>query len=108
MDEPQALNALSAMANDTRLQIVRLLVPLGTEGLAAGKIACKIGISASGLSFHLSALEQAGLVTSTKSARQVIYQADHARLGAVIGYLLNDCCGAHPEICDCTQVSAAP
>lgn len=108
MDQLQALNALSAMANDTRLQIVRLLVPLGTNGLAAGKIACKLGISASGLSFHLSALEQARLITSTKRARQVIYQADHANLGAVIGYLLNDCCGAHPEICACSQSNPMP
>lgn len=106
MDQAQALYALSAMANDTRLRIVRLLVPLGCDGLAAGKIACELGISASGLSFHLSALEQAGLVASTKRSRQVIYRANHPQLGRVIGYLLNDCCGAHPEIYDCSAAKA--
>lgn len=98
MKQTQALQALSAMANATRLEVVRLLVPK-TGGMAAGKIAKTLGISASALSFHLSALEQAGLISSTRQSRQVIYRADNARLGAVIGYLLNDCCSAHPEVC---------
>ena len=102
MNQQQALSALSAMANATRLEIVRLLVPMGSDGMAAGEIAKGIGISASALSFHLSTLEQAGLLTSKRCSRQVFYRADHARLGGVIGYLLNDCCGAHPEVCSCT------
>ncbi|MCP5038811.1 MAG: helix-turn-helix transcriptional regulator [Rhodobacteraceae bacterium] len=106
MDQQQALSALSAMANATRLEIVRLLVPRGNEGLAAGDIATYLGISASALSFHLSALEQAGLIASKKCSRQVFYRADHPRLGAVIGYLLNDCCGAHPEVCTRSQTDA--
>ncbi len=101
MKQDKALQALSALANATRLEIIRLLVPLGREGLAAGEIARRLGISASGLSFHLSALEQAGLLTSQRHSRRVIYRADHARLGSVIGYLLNDCCAAHPEVQGC-------
>ncbi len=99
MEQTQALQALSAMANATRLEIIRLLVPRGTGGLAAGEIATALNISASALSFHLSALEQTGLINSKRAGRQVIYRANNARLGAVIGYLLNDCCGAHPEVC---------
>ena len=102
MDQQQALSALSAMANATRLEIVRLLVPTGSDGMPAGEIAKGIGISASALSFHLSTLEQAGLLASKRCSRQVIYRADHAQIGGVIGYLLNDCCGAHPEVCSRT------
>jgi len=106
MDQQQALSALSAMANATRLEIVRLLVPHGAEGLSAGAIAADLGISASALSFHLSTLEQAGILTSKKCSWQVFYSADYTRLGGVIGYLLNDCCGAHPEVCNCSQPPA--
>lgn len=107
MDQSQALQALSALSHAVRLEIVRLLVPCGGEGLAAGAIATRLDISASALSFHLSALENAGLIRSQKHARQVIYRADHARLGDVIGYLQNDCCGVHPKVCDCTDEAPA-
>ncbi len=98
MKQAEVLQALSALANATRLEIVRLLVPRGSAGLAAGAIAGALGVSASRLSFHLSALEQAGLLRSRKIGRQVIYRADLAHLGGAIGYLLNDCCAAHPEV----------
>ena len=103
MEQAQVLQALSALANATRLEVVRLLVPHGQSGLAAGEIARRLGISASGLSFHLSALEQAGLIASQKVSRQVIYRANHAALGEVIAYLLDDCCAAHPKVRDCCQ-----
>lgn len=108
MEQEQVLQALSALANATRLEIIRLLVPQGQEGLAAGEIAKRLQISASGLSFHLSTLEQAGLLTSQKVSRRVIYRANHAQLGGVIGYLLNDCCAAHPKVQTCcTQTPTA-
>ncbi|WP_348646724.1 winged helix-turn-helix domain-containing protein [Aliiroseovarius sp. F47248L] len=90
------------MAHDTRLEIVRLLVPCGKNGMAAGAIAKAIGVSASGLSFHLAQLEAAGLLTSRKASRHVIYAADCKALGGVIAYLLNDCCARDPDICACT------
>ena len=105
MDQAQALKALSAMAHDTRLEIVRLLVPCRGDGMPAGEIADQLGVSASALSFHLTALEQAGLVTSQRQSRKVIYKANHTCLGDVIGYLLNDCCGAHPEIRSCSHLT---
>lgn len=106
MEQSRVLKSLAAMAHDTRLEIVRLLVPRGEDGLTAGTIAETLGVSASGLSFHLSQLEQAGLLTSRKASRHVIYAANRAALGGVIGYLLNDCCARDPDICACTQSDA--
>lgn len=101
MTRDQALAALSALANATRLELVRLLVGAGPEGLAASDIALRLGISASRLSFHLAALEQAGLVTARRASRNIFYAASMRGLGEVISYLLDDCCAAHPEVCAC-------
>ncbi|WP_413872459.1 ArsR/SmtB family transcription factor [Albidovulum sp.] len=101
MHHDQALAALSALANATRLELVRTLVGAGPEGLAASDIAGRLGISASRLSFHLAALEQAGLVTARRAARNIFYAASAGGLGGVISYLLNDCCAAHPEVSAC-------
>ncbi|MDQ7072183.1 MAG: metalloregulator ArsR/SmtB family transcription factor [Rhodobacterales bacterium] len=104
MDQSLALTALSALANETRLEIVRLLVPEGNCGLSAGEIATHVNATASRLSFHLNILEQAGLIGARREGRFQRYSVNHARLGGVIGYLLNDCCKAHPDICACTTV----
>lgn len=101
MDRLQALDALSALANGTRLDLVRALVAAGPNGMAAGEIARELAVSASRLSFHLTTLEQAGLVTGRRESRHVFYAVDAARLGAIIGYLLNDCCLLHPDVCAC-------
>lgn len=100
MKQSKVLEALSALSHETRLDIVRLLVPHSKDGLPAGEIGRQVDVTASRLSFHLSALEQAGLLTSERQSRNVIYRLDHKRLGRIFGYLLNDCCGAHPTICD--------
>ncbi len=92
MDQTQALSALSALGQETRLQIVRLLVPCGTEGLSAGEIGLRVNCAASRLSFHLSALEQAGLIAARRDGRRMIYSAERRQLGGLIDYLLNDCC----------------
>jgi ArsR family transcriptional regulator len=107
MEQSLALNALSAMAHETRLEIVRLLVPMGPAGLTAGEIAEQVQASASRLSFHLSALEQAGLVTAERDGRFQRYRVNYAQLGGVIGYLLNDCCAAHPDVCACATTKPA-
>ncbi len=98
MDRGKALAALSALAHGARLDLIRLLVSKGDEGLSAGEIARELGLSSSRLSFHLSAMEQAGLLTSRRVARNVFYAVDAAGLGATIGWLLNDCCMDHPEV----------
>ena len=98
MDRSKALAALSALAHETRLDLIRLLTPQGNEGMAAGQIAETLGIAAPRLSFHLSALEQAGLLRSRKVARNVFYSVDARGIGATIAYVLNHCCCDHPEV----------
>lgn len=106
MERSKVLAALSALASEARLDLVRLLVPLGAEGMAAGDIGRALGLSASRLSFHLSALEQAGLISSRRVSRNVIYSADLAGIGGAISYLLADCCMDHPEVLACCGASA--
>lgn len=97
----QTLRAFSALSHGDRLDLIRLLVPEGRDGLAAGEIARRLGLSASRLSFHLAQLEQAGLLRARRVARNVFYAVDPAGLGAAISHLLNDCCGEHPEVIAC-------
>lgn len=98
MDRGKVLAALSAMAHDTRLDLIRLLVRQGPAGMPAGQIAQALGLPAPRLSFHLSALEQAGLIRSRRVARNVIYTVETGTIGRTIGYLLADCCCDHPEV----------
>lgn len=108
MDRSTVLAALSAMAHETRLDLIRLLVRQGRAGMPAGQIAQALNLPAPRLSFHLSALEQAGLVRSRRVARNVFYSADTNRIGRTIGYLLADCCCDHPEVhAACTIVQPA-
>ena len=105
MDQSKALAALSALANETRLDLIRRLIAHGDKGFCAGRIAEDLGISASRLSFHLSALEQAGLVTARRESRHIFYSVDPAGLGALIAYLLNDCCQADPKVSACCEAA---
>lgn len=98
MDRSKALAALSALAHETRLDLIRLLTPCGDAGMAAGQIAEALGLSAPRLSFHLSALEQAGLLRSRKVARNVFYSVDAHGIGSTISYVLNDCCCDSPAV----------
>jgi ArsR family transcriptional regulator, arsenate/arsenite/antimonite-responsive transcriptional repressor len=101
MEQSKVLTALSALAHEARLDLVRLLMPQGDHGLTAGEIARTLGHSASRLSFHLAALEQAGLIRSRKVARNVFYAIDPAGMGGTLAYLMNDCCRAHPGVMAC-------
>ena len=103
MQKGQALSALAALANDQRLDLVRMLMPLGEDGLSAGDIARSLGLSASRLSFHLSQMEQAGLIRSRRQARNVIYSVDAEGIGRTIGYLLNDCCRGDAKVRACCR-----
>jgi ArsR family transcriptional regulator, arsenate/arsenite/antimonite-responsive transcriptional repressor len=98
MDRSKALAALSALAHETRLDLIRLLTPQGHDGMAAGQIAERLGIAGPRLSFHLSALEQAGLLRSRKVARHIFYSVDARGIGSTISFVLNDCCCDHPEV----------
>jgi len=99
MESRDAIAAFAAIAQDTRLAVLRLLIGEGPSGLAAGTIAEHLGVPQSTLSFHLSQLERAGLVRSTRQARNVIYAADFDGVRRLVDFLTEDCCRGHPEIC---------
>lgn len=96
MDTSAVLTALSAIAQESRLAIFRLLVQTGPEGMAATRIAEQLGIAPSSLSFHLKELTHARLITSRSEGRFVIYAANVAVMNGVIGYLTENCCGGAP------------
>jgi ArsR family transcriptional regulator, arsenate/arsenite/antimonite-responsive transcriptional repressor len=99
MKQSQALLSFAALSQDTRLEILRLLVRAGPEGMAAGAVAEEVGVSPSNLSFHLKELERAGLVSARREARSIFYSADYAALRGLIAFLTEDCCGGRREIC---------
>ena len=99
MTEPEALAVFAALAQETRLRILRRLVQAGPEGLPAGGVAVAVGVSASNVSFHLKELERAGLVGSRRAARSIVYSADFSVLSGLLRFLMEDCCGGRPEIC---------
>ncbi|MEM0935930.1 MAG: metalloregulator ArsR/SmtB family transcription factor [Pseudomonadota bacterium] len=106
MTEAQAIAALSAMASQPRLAVLRQLIRAAPEGRSAGDIAAALSASPSRTSFHLSVLSEAGLVDSTRAARHVVYRARLETAGALIGYLLEDCCADRPEIRACCGLSS--
>lgn len=106
MQQGKALDAFAALANSDRLHLLRLLMPVGETGMPAGDIGRHLGLAASRLSFHLSTLEQAGLIRSRKQARNVFYAVNPVGMGQTIAYLLNDCCCNHPEVLACCQPEA--
>ena len=87
-------SALGALAQETRLALFRLLVERGPNGLSAGLIAERLGVPPSSLSFHLRALQNAGLITQRRLSRQLIYAADFAAMNALVSYLTKNCCGS--------------
>jgi len=97
MDSHAAVEALGALAQEHRLAVFRLLVQAGGDGLAAGRIAERLAIPSSSLSFHLGQLGRAGLVTQERRHRSIIYRADYAAMNALVGFLMENCCqGAEP------------
>lgn len=106
MDNKQALGALGALSQESRLQAFRLLVRRGPQGMAAGDIARELAVPHNTLSSHLAILARAQLVTSRKSGRSIVYAADMAGTRALLGFLVEDCCGAKSEVCEPLLASA--
>jgi ArsR family transcriptional regulator len=102
MESSQALRALAALAQDTRLALFRRLVRAGSEGLAAGQLATALGVPPATLSFHLKELAHADLVTARQDGRFVFYSANYETMNAVLAYLTENCCA------DSTGACAAP
>ncbi len=99
MEPLDAIRALGALAQATRLETFRLLVRHEPEGLAAGDIARGVGVPQNTMSTHLAILSRAGLVLSERRARSIIYRADLDALRSVMLFLVKDCCGGRAELC---------
>lgn len=93
MDIKSAVRSLAALAQDSRLEVFRLLVQAGPAGIAAGEIAERLGLPASTLSFHVKALAQAGLIESRQQGRFIYYTARFAAMNELIAFLGENCCG---------------
>jgi DNA-binding transcriptional ArsR family regulator len=100
MKSNDALSALSALAQDTRLAIFRRLVRAGPEGETAGAIAEALDTPAPTLSFHLKELERAGLIVQRRESRHLIYAVHLGRMRELLSFLMKDCCGGRPEVCN--------
>lgn len=92
MEKQLAVAALAALAQETRLDVFRLLVRSGSEGLAAGEIGAELGIPSATLSFHLKELRSAGLVACERDGRSRIYRPDFAAMRSLVGFLTESCC----------------
>ena len=102
MDSPTVVTALSALAQEHRLALFRLLVQAGERGKPAGVIAEELGVPNSSLSFHLGQLTKAGLVRQDRHGRSLIYSANYAAMNELVGYLMENCCnGAECSTSDC-------
>ncbi len=99
MNEKEASEVLGALAQETRLGLYRHLIARGATGMPAGDLATSIGVPASTLSFHLAALERAGLVQATRQGRQIVYAVRIARMRSLLAFLTETCCAGQPGRC---------
>src|SRR5580692_6816384 len=99
MKKSVVIGALSALAQETRLEIFRLLVEKGPAGLRAGEIGTRLGQPSPTMSFHLNQLRFAGLVRSRRESRSIIYSANFKAMNDLLAYLTENCCGGRPELC---------
>ena len=103
MEKQEALAALGARAQETRLDIYRLLVQVGPDGMPAGHIGDQLGLPSATLAFHLKELKIARLVTCTRNGRSLIYAAEYPNMNALLSYLTENCCGhaaiPSPPVC---------
>jgi ArsR family transcriptional regulator len=107
METLDAVAALGALAQDNRLDVFRLLVQAGPEGMAAGDIAERLKISPPTLSFHLAQLRQAGLLAMRRDGRSLIYSADYDGMNELMGFLTENCC-AGADVGGCAVPACAP
>jgi hypothetical protein len=99
MELSDASAGFAALAVDARLEMLRLLMAAGPSGLAAGAVSSRLGLPASTASFHLAALERAGLTQSTRQGRQIVHAARIAGVRALLAFLTETCCGGRPDLC---------
>ncbi|MGA2944409.1 MAG: helix-turn-helix transcriptional regulator [Xanthobacteraceae bacterium] len=99
MKTPNAVAALAALAQDNRLDIFRLLVQAGPDGMAAGQVANKLGLAPNTLTFHFDRLRVAGLVTVRRDGRSMIYAAHYETMNGLLAFLTENCCQGAPASC---------
>lgn len=99
METNTAVTHLSALAQESRLSVFRLLVQAGAEGMSAGDLAAKLALPNPTLSFHLSQLKGAGLVQCRRESRSLIYTANFAAMNELLSFLTDNCCGGQPALC---------
>ncbi len=99
MEIKQAVAALTALAQESRLRVFRMLVPVGEQGMAAGDIAAALGIPSATLTFHLKELSHAGLIESRREGRSIIYSLRCDGMRDLLTFLATDCCQGSPELC---------
>ena len=99
MKDHDAIAALGALAHADRLAAFRAVLRAGPEGMPSGEIAKALGIQPTRMSFHLTALERAGVLHATRDGRLVRYAVRMKTMRALLAFLTDDCCGGHPEIC---------
>lgn len=108
MEKLAALAALGALAQESRLDIYRVLVQAGADGLAAGHIGEQLGLPSATLAFHLKELKNAGLATCTRNGRSLIYVAAYPTMNALLDYLTENCCQGNPAACCLSQIACEP
>ena len=99
MKNTDAVTALAALAQENRLDVFRLLVQAGPEGLPAGRVAAAIDLAPNTLTFHFDRLREAGLVTVRREGRSMIYAARFEVMNGLVGFLTENCCGGAAETC---------
>ncbi len=99
MEKNHALDAFAALGQSTRLDVFRLLITVGEAGLSAGEISHALGARQNTMSSNLSILTRAGLIRSEREGRTIRYFADMDGLRGLLGFLMEDCCGGRPELC---------
>jgi ArsR family transcriptional regulator, arsenate/arsenite/antimonite-responsive transcriptional repressor len=99
METSDAVKRLSALAQDARIEVFRLLVNAGAEGLAAGEIARRLSTAANTASAQLLILSNAGLIRARRDGRSIIYSVDFDAVSDLLVYLTEDCCGGRAEVC---------
>jgi len=99
MKRPAAIVIFASLSSGIRLDVYRMLVKAGPGGMVAGEVAAKLGLPPANLSFHLKAMTQARLLDVEQEGRFQRYRADLALMADLVGYLTEECCGGHPEVC---------
>ena len=107
MEKHDAVTALAALAQDNRLDIFRLLVQAGPEGMPAGAVATALDLAPNTLTFHFDRLRTAGLVTVRRDGRSMIYAAQYKQMNALLGFLTENCCAGAPAGCAPSAAKAA-